>query len=48
MHPEIVKDEPGACDVCGMPLVRAESLGYVTPDSDNGERPWSFLIRPLW
>lgn len=30
MHPEIVKDEPGACDVCGMPLVTAESLGYTT------------------
>jgi len=30
MHPEIVKDEPGTCDVCGMPLVTAESLGYVS------------------
>ena len=39
MHPEIVKDEPGTCDVCGMPLVRAESLGYVTPDSDKREAP---------
>ncbi len=29
MHPEIVKDGPGSCDVCGMPLVTAESLGYV-------------------
>ena len=29
MHPEIIKDEPGTCDVCGMPLVRAEDLGYV-------------------
>lgn len=28
MHPEIVKDGPGKCDVCGMPLVPAESLGY--------------------
>lgn len=27
MHPEVVKDKPGGCDVCGMPLVRAESLG---------------------
>ena len=33
-HPEIVRDEPGSCDICGMPLVRAESLGYVTPDTD--------------
>jgi Cu(I)/Ag(I) efflux system membrane fusion protein len=29
MHPEIVKDAPGTCDVCGMPLVKAETLGYV-------------------
>jgi RND family efflux transporter MFP subunit len=39
MHPEIVKDEPGTCDICGMPLVRAESLGYVTPDSGNQGAP---------
>jgi Cu(I)/Ag(I) efflux system membrane fusion protein len=30
MHPEIVKDGPGACDVCGMALVTTESLGYDT------------------
>lgn len=30
MHPEIVKDKPGNCDVCGMALVRAEELGYVS------------------
>jgi Cu(I)/Ag(I) efflux system membrane fusion protein len=35
MHPEIVKDGPGTCDICGMPLVPAESLGYVT--SGNGK-----------
>ena len=35
MHPEVVKDGPGACDVCGMDLVPAESLGYVTPESPN-------------
>ncbi|MFQ3226144.1 MAG: Cu(I)/Ag(I) efflux system membrane fusion protein [Lentimonas sp.] len=29
MHPEVVKDGPGPCDVCGMDLVPAESLGYV-------------------
>jgi len=37
MHPEVVKDGPGQCDVCGMDLVRAESLGYagkVQTDSD--------------
>jgi Cu(I)/Ag(I) efflux system membrane fusion protein len=35
MHPEIVKDGPGSCDVCGMPLVRAEELGYVAADEIN-------------
>lgn len=29
MHPEIVKDGPGQCDVCDMDLVPAEELGYV-------------------
>jgi len=29
MHPEIVKDALSACDICGMPLVKAEDLGYV-------------------
>jgi Cu(I)/Ag(I) efflux system membrane fusion protein len=28
MHPEIIKDKPGFCDVCGMKLVPAESLGF--------------------
>ena len=39
MHPEIVKDEPGSCDVCGMPLVRAESLGYVGAEPAAEDRP---------
>ncbi len=39
MHPEIVKDEPGKCDICGMPLVRAESLGFVTPTTDEKRAP---------
>ncbi|MCB1053559.1 MAG: efflux RND transporter periplasmic adaptor subunit [Acidobacteria bacterium] len=30
MHPEIVKDGPGQCDVCGMDLVPAESMGFET------------------
>jgi Cu(I)/Ag(I) efflux system membrane fusion protein len=37
MHPEIIRDRPGACPVCGMPLVRAEELGYVT--AENGDLP---------
>lgn len=39
MHPEIVKNGPGACDVCGMPLVRAEELGYAVADATNAPLP---------
>lgn len=35
MHPQIVKDHPGTCDICGMPLVPAEELGYVTSGLEN-------------
>lgn len=35
MHPQIVKDHPGTCDICGMPLVPAEELGYVTSGFEN-------------
>jgi len=44
MHPEIVKDEPGNCDVCGMPLVRAETLGYVTAEPSDIAKP---LVIPV-
>jgi len=44
MHPEIIKDGPGKCDVCGMPLVRAESLGYVGPGAGKQEAP---LVIPV-
>ncbi|MEJ2635696.1 MAG: efflux RND transporter periplasmic adaptor subunit [Calditrichia bacterium] len=39
MHPEIIKDHPGKCDVCGMPLVRAEDLGYAAADESLGDAP---------
>jgi Cu(I)/Ag(I) efflux system membrane fusion protein len=39
MHPEIVKDDAGTCDLCGMPLVRTESLGYVTAEATETEAP---------
>ena len=35
MHPEIVRDEPGPCPVCGMALVKAEDLGYAAADESN-------------
>jgi Cu(I)/Ag(I) efflux system membrane fusion protein len=39
MHPEVVKDGPGVCDLCGMDLVSAESLGYPAPKAGEGEAP---------
>lgn len=39
MHPEIVKDGPGTCDICGMPLVRAEELGYVPESATEADAP---------
>jgi len=44
MHPEIVKDEPGNCDICGMPLVRAETLGFVTAQPNDASKP---LVIPV-
>ena len=32
MHPEIIKDGPGQCDICGMDLVPAEELGLVAAE----------------
>jgi len=43
MHPEIVKDRPGSCDICGMDLVPAESLGYVRGE-ESAEAP---LVIPV-
>ena len=42
MHPEIVGDGPGACDLCGMDLVEASELGYEAPA--NHEPP---LVIPI-
>lgn len=28
MHPEILRDKPGKCPICGMKLAKAEDLGY--------------------
>jgi Cu(I)/Ag(I) efflux system membrane fusion protein len=38
MHPSVVKTEPGECDICGMDLVKTESLGYITT-KQAGEPP---------
>lgn len=37
MHPEEVEDRKGSCDICGMPLVTAESLGYATVNDMSKE-----------
>jgi len=39
MHPDVVKDSPGDCDICGMPLETTESLGYVSVDPSKAEKP---------
>ena len=39
MHPEIVQDMAGTCDVCGMDLVSAESLGYASAERDAQAAP---------
>ena len=44
MHPEIVKDEAGACDVCGIDLVPAESLGLVAAEGADQSLP---LVVPV-
>ena len=35
MHPEIVKGSRNACDLCGMDLVPAEELGYVSRPAEG-------------
>ena len=37
MHPEVIKDKKGNCDICGMPLVTTESLGYAPVKDTKGE-----------
>jgi len=39
MHPDVVKDNAGKCDICEMPLVRTESLGYLGLDQTNADKP---------
>jgi len=33
MHPDVVKDTIGTCDICGMDLVTTESLGFIKVDT---------------
>ena len=44
MHPDVLKAEAGKCDICKMPLVRTESLGYVSADPSKADKP---LVIPV-
>lgn len=39
MHPEIMKDGPGKCDICGMPLVPAAELGFIADIDQTADLP---------
>ncbi len=39
MHPDIIKDKPGKCDICGMQLVTPEKLGFAGVDKSTMSRP---------
>jgi Cu(I)/Ag(I) efflux system membrane fusion protein len=39
MHPEIIKDKKGDCDICAMPLVTSESMGYLSVSETENEAP---------
>ena len=39
MHPEVIKDDAGKCDICHMSLVRTESLGYVAARESESVKP---------
>ena len=47
MHPEIVRDEPGPCPICGMALEpRGVTLDEQNPELDDMERRfrWSLVV----
>jgi Cu(I)/Ag(I) efflux system membrane fusion protein len=37
MHPEIIRDTPGDCPICGMELVKASDLGYTAFNDDEAK-----------
>ena len=39
MHPSVIKETSGDCDICEMPLARTESLGYVSAEATASEKP---------
>ncbi len=39
MHPEIIKETTGKCNICEMDLVPIESMGYISGDIERLEKP---------
>ena len=39
LRPEIIADEPGSCPISGVDLERAEDLGYIDEEPENGLDP---------
>lgn len=35
MHPQIIRDEPGDCPLCGMDLIPTQELGYATAPTEE-------------
>jgi Cu+-exporting ATPase len=49
MHPEIVRDAPGDCPICGMPLVRIAGTGANAGEvGDDANSELRDLARRLW
>jgi Cu(I)/Ag(I) efflux system membrane fusion protein len=39
MHPSVIKETSGQCDICGMDLVKTETLGYVSANQSDEQIP---------
>ena len=51
MHPEIVRDEPGSCPICGMNLVKKENIAPDSLGLGNHPAPTAdldFLLKPTY
>ncbi len=50
MHPQIVRDKPGSCPICGMKLVRKEAEKEEAPASNTtktGEKKIKYWVAPM-
>ncbi|MBN1350042.1 efflux RND transporter periplasmic adaptor subunit [candidate division KSB1 bacterium] len=39
VHPDVIKNHPGKCDICGAPLVKPEQLGYASLNDVEDDAP---------